>query len=273
VADSLCTAAQANPKEAAPLTRLLNLEKQLAAALPAANLTGYVTYREMQADNAAKISRGGPQDLNKVQQDWVERLTKFVEAFPKAEDAPDALLQLGMANEFLNKEVEAKNWYGRLARDFADKPQGAKAAGAVRRLGLEGQPLKLAGPLLGDPNTTFDIEQMRGKLVVVYYWASWNDEPTSDFTKLKRVLDANGKNVDLLCVNLDSSAEEARKAVTKLAAPGTHLYQAGGLEGKLATDYGILGLPNLFLVGKDGKVLSRSLQINNLEDEIRKQLK
>jgi hypothetical protein len=272
VADSLCTAAQANPKEAAPPARLVTLEKQLAAVMPAANLTAYVTYREMQADNAARISNR-PQDLNKVQQEWVDRLSKFVETFPKAEDTPDALLQLGMANEFLSKEVDAKNWYARLARDFADKPQGVKAAGAVRRLGLEGQPLKLAGPLLGDPNTTFDVEQMRGKVVVVYYWASWNDEPASDFTKLKRVLDANGKDVALLCVNLDSSAEEARKAVSRLNAPGTHLYQAGGLEGKLATDYGILGLPNLFLVGKDGKVLSRTLQINNVEDEVKKQLK
>jgi hypothetical protein len=31
-------------------------------------------------------------------------------------------------------------------------------------------------------------------------------------------------------------------------------------------------LPNLFLVGKDGKVVSRTLQPNGVEEEIKKQL-
>jgi hypothetical protein len=32
-------------------------------------------------------------------------------------------------------------------------------------------------------------------------------------------------------------------------------------------------LPTMFLVGKDGKVVSRTLQMNNLEDEVKKLLK
>jgi hypothetical protein len=59
----------------------------------------------------------------------------------------------------------------------------------------------------------------------------------------------------------------------KAPAPGTHLFLAGGLESPLATQYGILGLPNLFLIGKDGKVVSRTVQITTLETEIQKQLK
>src|SRR5262249_56152560 len=50
------------------------------------------------------------------------------------------------------------------------------------------------------------------------------------------------------------------------SAPGTHLFQPGGLESPLATSFGVLGLPNLFLVGKDGKVISRTIQVNGLED-------
>ena len=50
------------------------------------------------------------------------------------------------------------------------------------------------------------------------------------------------------------------------------LYQAGALESPLAVKYGILVLPNLFLVGKDGKVVSRSVQIGGLEDEVKKLL-
>src|SRR5256885_12750859 len=53
----------------------------------------------------------GKQDLAKLQEAWRERLKQFVEQYPIAEDAPDAVMQLGMVSEFVNKETEAKNWY------------------------------------------------------------------------------------------------------------------------------------------------------------------
>src|SRR5262249_21140587 len=121
---------------------------------------------------------------------------------------------------------------------------------------------------------TFDISQASGKLVIVYYWASWNSQSVGDFAKLKVLLDQySAKGVELVSVNLDGSPDDARAFLKKAPAPGTHLYQPGGLDGKLATDYGIMVLPNLFLVGTDGKVVSAKAQINTLEDEIKKHLK
>jgi hypothetical protein len=269
LADSLSTAAQSSPaSDSRAYTRLASLEQQLVKAVPGHNLTAYVTFREMQAEYAAKLSQKNP-DFNKVQSEWIGRLSKFVADYPKAEDTPDALLQLGMVSEFLSKDVEAKNWYGQLAKNFADKPQGAKAAGAIRRLDLEGQALKLSGPTMKDPKVAFDVEQLRGKIVVVYYWASWNTQCAADFAKLKAIIDAN-KGVEVVCVSLDSKLSDAQEYLRKTPAPGVQLYQEGGLEGKLATDYGVMVLPSLFLVNKDGKVASRSVQITNLEDEVKK---
>jgi hypothetical protein len=268
VGDSLGTAAsQSEKSEKTAMTRLLRLEKTLAEAMPGSNLAAYVTFREMQADYSQKISDTA--NFNKVQGDWVERLGKFVQTYPKAEDTPDALLQAGMVSEFLNKDVEAKNWYAKLKKDFPDKPQAAKAGGAVRRLDLEGQPLKLAGPQLNNPNVAFDIDDLKGKNVIVYYWASWNNESASDFAKLKALIQAN-PGTELLAVNLDGKAEEAKAYVDRNSPVGTHLYQTGGLEGKLATDYGIMVLPQTFLVGKDGKVVNRNGQLNALGEELKK---
>ena len=73
-----------------------------------------------------------------------------------------------------------------------------------------------------------------------------------------------------MLVNLDSTAEEAKAFLSKTPAPGVVLYAPGGPEGKLAADYGVLALPSVFLVGKDGKVLSRSAQVNSLEEEIKR---
>jgi thiol-disulfide isomerase/thioredoxin len=274
VADSLSSAAQSSPlNEKVAYNRLVSLEDQLVKGMaPGSPLAGYVTFREMTADYTIKLSGTNP-DFAKVQEAWLERLAKFVQTYPRAEDTPDALLQLGMVSEFLSKEIEAKKWYQQLATNFADKPQAAKGAGALKRLDLEGKPLELAAPALAD-GSTFDVAKLHGKVVIVYYWASWNQQCVGDFAKLKLLLDTYGaKGVDLVSVNLDTTAEEAKSFLTKAPAPGTHLFQAGGLESPLATQYGILGLPNLFLVGKDGKVVSRTVQITTLETEIQKQLK
>jgi thiol-disulfide isomerase/thioredoxin len=275
VADSLSTAAQSDPSNTASMTRLLALERQLGSTLPAGHaLTAYVTYREMQAEYSRSLPPNGKEkDFNKVQEAWLARLAKFVQAFPNGEDTPDALLQAGMVSEFLNKEVEAKNWYKQLKDRFGDKTQARKAEGSIARLELEGNKLKLSGPMLSDPNIAFDMDQKQGKVVIVYYWASWNNQCTSDFTKLKGMLDAHSGKVELVCVNLDNTSDEARKYLQATPTPGTHLHQDGGLESKLATDYGIQVLPTIFVIGKDGKVVSRNGQIANLEDEVKKLVK
>ena len=73
--------------------------------------------------------------------------------------------------------------------------------------------------------------------------------------------------------NLDNTADEAKRFLAKTPGPGTHLHQPGGLEGKLATDYGVMVLPQLFLLDKEGKVVNRNAQVSTLEDEIKKLLK
>jgi peroxiredoxin len=273
VADCLNTAAQHSPKtEKTAYNRLTRLEEQIVKAVPGGPLAAYVTFREMSADNASKLAEPGP-DVAKVQEAWIDRLSHFVADYPKAEDTPEALMQLGMVSEFVNKEIEAKKWYARLAKDFPDHAMAPKAQGALRRLEIEGKPLELAGSLLN--GNAFNIAQLRGKLVVVYYWASWNkDRCVADFAALKLLLDNySSKGLALVCVSLDNTAEEAADFVQRTQAPGVHLFQPGGLESTLATQYGVMVLPNLFLVDKDGKVVSRTIQqVNGLEEEIKKRL-
>ena len=273
IADCLSAAAQNSPDgDRTAHERLVRLEDQIVKSVPGTSLAAFITFREMQAENAARMARPSP-ELAKVQEEWLARLTKFVSTYPQAEDAPEALMQLGMVSELVNKEIEARKWYERLVKDFADNALTPRAQGALRRLDLEGKVMELAGPALD--GAAFNISQVRGKMVVVYYWASWNKERcVGDFAVLKQLLDnyANkGAGLELVCVNLDNAVEEARAFLARTPAPGIHLFQPGGLESPLATQYGVMVLPNLFLVDKDGKVISRNIQqVGSLEEEIKK---
>jgi hypothetical protein len=269
--DCLATAMQNSaPTERAASDRLDRIEKQLVESAPGSSLAGFVVYRHIQADTSRRLLEPKA-DYAKVQQEAIDRLAKFVAAYPRVDDTPEALLQLGMTCEFLAKEPEAKKWYAQLARDFPEKTPGVKARGALKRLDLEGKELTLSGATT--EGSTHDIARQRGKVVAVYYWASWNQQTGPDFIRLKQMMEAYGsKGFEVVCVNLDNTPEEAATFLKTTPAPSVNLTQSGGLESTLAMDYGIMVLPNLFLVGKDGKVVSRTLQVAGLEDELKKVL-
>lgn len=266
-ADSLSSAAQSSPNNSHAFKKLVAL-RDAVVKNGSPKLAGYVAYRAMSAEYAIKLSSGTV--TPKVQEEWREQLKKFWETYPTADDAPDALLQLGMVSEFTGKETEAKNWYSTLAKQYPQSKMAKKARGATRRLDSEGQPFELAGSMLGNERP-FDIKQLQGRVVIVYYWASWNGQCVNDFAKLKAMQNTLGsKAVELVCVNLDNNPADAVGFLNRNPVAGYHLYENGALDSNLAESYGVMVLPHLFLVGKDGKVVSRTVQVAGLEDEIKK---
>src|SRR5262249_56048357 len=108
----------------------------------------------------------------------------------------------------------------------------------------------------------FNIVSLRGRMVVVYYWGGWNKERCAgDFATLKLLMETYAGKLAVVCVNLDSTADEAKAFLRRVSAPGIQLFQPGGLESPLALQYGIMFLPTLFLADKDGKVVSPTLQL------------
>ena len=249
--------------------RLLELEKQVAKDQPSSPVAAYITFREMQADFALRPAKS-PESA-KSQEQLLQRLAKFVEDYPQGEDTPDALMQLGMVSELMGRETEAKNWYKQLIKNHPDKKAFVgKAEGALRRFELEGKALLLTGSSI--TGSHFDIGSLHGKVVVVYYWDSSNQQSIGDFARMKELLRLYGsKGLEIVCINLDSSPPLAGSALS--SGPGVQLFQPGGLESSLANQYGIVVLPTMFLVGPDGKVVNRNIQIATVEEEIKKLVK
>lgn len=275
ICDNLCSAVMGGHQTA--LGQLGQYRDQLIKS-GNENLAAYAAYRYLWATYQPQLQNPKNHDsLKKIQDDWLEKLAQFVRAYPKSEDAPEAGIQLGMGSEFSGRDEEAKRWYAQLAENFPNHPLAAKAKGAVERLGLVGQELKLSGPMLQSRNP-FDIARLRGKVVVVYYWASYCQSCIGDFARLNQIKSTYGsKGLELVLVNLDDREEDALKFLQKNTISATHLFQTpsnnnSGLQSPFALQYGIMGLPNLFLVGRDGKVLNRTLQVNDLEDALRRAL-
>ncbi|MBV9124540.1 MAG: redoxin family protein [Planctomycetes bacterium] len=280
LADCLNVAAVSSSRDdRRAISWLTQLKEEVAQTQPGSPLVPYITFREMQAVYSAQLNQGSDNaNSNAVQENWRNQLTHFVQEFPTAEDTPNALMELATTCEFLNLEPEAKIWYQQLVENFPNNPLANKARGILRRLGLEGQVFAMALPLLNGESDRydepFDIDQFKGQVVMVYFWTSNDPQCARDFDQLRQVLQRHGsQGLGLLCVNVDPTKEGAREFLHGLHAPGIHVYQRGGLDGKVTTRYGVTAVPSMVLVGKEGTVVKRSVEMVNLEEEVAKQLK
>jgi hypothetical protein len=264
--DSLSAGAIAGSDKAK--ARLSAYRGQLTAKMPGSNLAGYVVFRELWTEYQPKLARPDA----KLQEEWHEALGKFVKEYPKAEDTPEAVNTLAMGTEFSGKDEESARWYRLLHTSFPEHPLAEHAKGAERRLKLVGNPLELAGPTLQN-NTEFNIGQLKGKVAIVYYWTSQCQSCPADFARFKQHLPAFSKDVELVCVNLDTSIEDAIRYLQTHPVQATHVVQRGkesGLKGPLAMHYGINILPTVFLVGRDGRVINHRLNVADMDEALKK---
>lgn len=267
IADCLSVASQNSGNDKTAAQRLTALREKVAKEQSKA-LAAYVLYAEITAEYNVQINGANPVQ---AQKELLEKLSKFVTDNSEADNAPDAMLQLGMISELMNDEGPAKKWYEMFLKNYPNHPQVGKIKGAKDRLELDGKELTLSGgTLLGSP---FDLKTLKGKVVVVYYWASWNGQCGADLEKLKTIHTTHGvKGFEVVCVNLDDNPATAKSFLQGKQAPVTHLYEQGGMAGKLAEQFGIQVLPTLFLVGKDGKVISHGANMSTVEEDVKKAL-
>ncbi|HTQ38862.1 MAG TPA: thioredoxin-like domain-containing protein [Pirellulales bacterium] len=233
-------------------------------------LAPYVKYRLLTAGYGSKLQKGD--EFVKVQAEWLDNLEKFVQDYPKASDTAEALLQLGIAQEFAGQEEKARKWYGQLVSDFESTASATKARGALNRMDSVGKPMQLRSKMV--TGQAYDIAKEHGKYVLVHYWSTWCEPCKTDFAELKELYAKYGKSgFTLVGVNVDTNLADANEYLSKNRLPWPQLWEPGGLDSRLANDMGILTLPTMILVDDKGNVINRSVHITELETELRSHLK
>ena len=195
-------------------------------------------------------------------------LQVFVAKYPKSSDSAEALLQLGMYQEFVGKTEEASKWYRQLVRDFPSAEPAKKANGALRRLNIVGKPMQLSGTDLvtGRP---VDLRSYKQKVVLIHYWATWYEHSKEDMVLLKDFYaKKGGRDFDIVGVCLDHDPAAAKEFLTQNRFAWKQLHEQGGLDGRLANQMGVLTTPLMILVDRNGNVANNNIQIAELEAEL-----
>ena len=69
-------------------------------------------------------------------------------------------------------------------------------------------------------------------------------------------------------VALDGDRQKLAKFLAEKPLPWPQLHEDGGLDSRLAEEYGVLALPTMILVAADGTVADRNVSITDLEKKL-----
>ena len=124
---------------------------------------------------------------------------------------------------------------------------GAAAAG-------ERAPRQAPSFTLRTGTTPVSLDSLRGKVVLVDFWASWCGPCHRSFPWMAAMHKKYAEQgLVIVAINLDKTQEAAASFLAEIPAPFTIAYDP---QGKSAAAYHVEGMPTTVLVGRDGRILS-----------------
>lgn len=143
----------------------------------------------------------------------------------------------------------------------------------AKRMRLVGQPFEMEGLLIS--KEPIDWASYRGKVVLVYYWATWSVPSVTDLPNLKSLYQGySSKGFDIIGVSKDTNMVALERFIAKNQITWSNLYNFSEEEEEqpIAQKYGVVSIPYRVLVDKDGKVIKLNPTSTELSETLLKLL-
>lgn len=117
-----------------------------------------------------------------------------------------------------------------------------------------------------------DLETLRGRVVVVNFWASWCEPCKQEMPALQRVSEAYA-DAPVTVIGVDSGdvRSDAEAFLRQAGVTFPTVYDPKGPQGGIASRWQVTGLPQTWFVAKDGSRASRYASAIS-EEELRRRI-
>ncbi|MFN4973020.1 MAG: thioredoxin-like domain-containing protein [Bacteroidota bacterium] len=125
--------------------------------------------------------------------------------------------------------------------------------------------------VMNDPyGKTIALSSMRGKYILVDFWASWCQPCRMESPNLVRMYNTyKSKGFDIYSVSLDDNRDAWVKAINDDKLLWTHVSDLQKWNSSVVSQYNIEGIPFAVLLDKDGKIIAKNLRGKALEDQLK----
>jgi thiol-disulfide isomerase/thioredoxin len=225
-------------------------------------------------DAAEKIVLADPglseDDRLSIRQSDIERAAQAKES--EGEGAVTAELEKGVRT--LQKEFPKRPEIIQMLLEIADDVEGEKArvmlqeitnspvasdemkqsaAGELKKLDFVGKPIDLHFTALDGREV--DVSKMKGKVVLIDFWATWCAPCVGEVPQVKEAYDKNHpKGFEIVGVSLDQEKASLTEFVAGHKMDWPQYFETQGGENKFAGQFGITSIPAMWLVDKKGNL-------------------
>ncbi|MEE4116668.1 MAG: TlpA disulfide reductase family protein [Marinilabiliaceae bacterium] len=118
----------------------------------------------------------------------------------------------------------------------------------------------------------FNSESIRGKYVLIDFWASWCGPCHKKFPELIELYtEFHIEGLEIVGISTDFKKEPWLADLEKLDLPWIQLIDMKGEESVAVTRFGVSAIPALFFIGPEGKIIARDPGCEFVKDYIRKE--
>jgi peroxiredoxin len=112
-----------------------------------------------------------------------------------------------------------------------------------------------------------ELADYRGKFVLLEFWATWSPPCLDQIPYLKSTFDALGQNPRLAMIglSLDVKKETPRAYAAKHSLGWTQGFLGEWSRATLPDAYGVRGIPSIWLIGPDGRVIAKDLNLSRIQ--------
>lgn len=162
-----------------------------------------------------------------------------------------------------------------LAR-FASSPNRAVRDYVERRRRfheLKQKPFALAFTALDGREV--DLQKLRGKIVLIDFWATWCGPCIAELPNVKRVYaEYHDRGFEIVGISLDHE-KDRQKFIDLVAKEGLawpQRFEGKGWKDSFAVEYTIMAVPAMFLLDQQGRLVTTDARGEKLEAEVRRLL-